>query len=386
MTTVADPFELVLLVNDLTGGTYGNQANRLALGLAKDPRCHTTLLGYGGDRVPWLPDSVVTEHLPARRALATGNALVHYLLDRQPEVLMTRMVHMNLIAVVAAKVARARGWRGRLVLGHDHPIELSHRENKRDSAHGARLLYPRADLIAAVSPTVADDAVTGCRVPIDRVVQLPNVIDDCTPAPPPDHPWLTDGKPVFLSVARLVLYKRFDLIIDALQDLSADARLLIIGRGVAHDAIEAHVRARGMQDRVQLLGFVDDPRHFMQHATGFVLASEEEGFSQVLIEAMSTGCPVISTDSAGGGPRFVTDNGRYGALVPCGDRAGLAAAMEELLDPARRATLADRGRERAVAFTPEACARRFVDELVRRGFDQHRPARARGRAQAPSAA
>ena len=360
--------ELVLVVNDLTGGTYGNQANRLAVGLATDPRCHTTLLGYGGERVAWLPDNVTTERLPSRRALATGPALVRYLLEHQPDVVVTRQVHMNLIGVVAARVARWRGWRGRLVVGHDHPVALSHRENARDNKYLARLLYPRADLIAAVSPAVADDAVAGCHVRADRIIQVPNVIDDYEPGQSPPHPWLAGGAPTFVTVARLVAYKGFELAIDAVQDVSDDARLLIVGQGPAHGAIEAHIRLRGMEDRVQLVGFVDDPRRYMEHGCGCVLASEEEGFSQVLIEAMSTGCPVVTTDAAGGGPRYVTDDGRFGALVPCGDRGGLARAMQALLDPGTRAEWSAKARVRADAFTPEGCAHQLVDQLVDRGF------------------
>lgn len=361
--------DLVLLVNDLSGGTYGNQANRLAVGLASDPRCHTTLLGYGGERVAWLPAEIVTEHLGAKRALSSGPALVRYLLERQPDVLVTRQVHMNLIGVVAAKIARWRGWRGRHVVGHDHPVALSHRENKQDNKYLARLLYPRADLVAAVSPTVAEDAVHGCGVPPSRVIQVPNVINGYEPMPKPDHRWIRDGNPVFLTVARLVAYKGFDLVIDALRDVDQDARLLIVGRGPAHDDIQVHIRKRGMEDRVELLGFVDEPRQYMQYSCGFVLASEEEGFSQVLIESMSTGCPVISADSHGGGPRFVTDDGRYGFLVDRGDIPALAVAMNALLDPATRADWSARAVERAAAFTPEACATDMIDQLLARGFD-----------------
>ena len=75
----------------------------------------------------------------------------------------------------------------------------------------------------------------------------------------------------------------------------------------------------------------------------FVLSSDEEGFAQVLTEAMSTGCPVITTDALGGGPRFVTDDGKYGLLVPRGNRAELAGAMERMLQPDVRARYSQLG-------------------------------------------
>ena len=251
------------------------------------------------------------------------------------------------------------------MVGHDHPIALSHTEDRRDNRYAARILYPLADLVTAVSPTVADDAVSACGVRPDRVVIVPNAIDRFEERDPEaPHPWLDNGSPTFVTTGRLVVYKRMELVIDAVAAAASDARLLLIGRGPSTEALRAHVRQRGVADRVQLLGFVDDPRRFMSRATGFVLASEEEGSSQVLLEAMSTGCPVISTDSLGGGPRFITDNGRYGQLVARGDVTALTDSVAQLLDPGQRAAWAGRAKERATDFSPSACSRLLVERLV----------------------
>ncbi len=69
---------------------------------------------------------------------------------------------------------------------------------------------------------------------------------------------------------------------------------------------------------IQLDGWADDP---LAHAWAFVLAWDEEGLAQVLTEAMSVGCPVISTDAQGGDPRFVTDGALSGFLA---DRMGVS--------------------------------------------------------------
>lgn len=356
---------IVLLTDDLGSGTYANQANRLALGIVEGGRSQVTVLAYrGGERPPTLPAAICTERLGSSRAMFSTRRLVRYLCDRQPDVLVTRQVHMNLLAIASAWVARRCGWRGRLVVGHDHPLDLSHQENWRDNKYLARRLYPLADLITAVSPAVADDAVVSFGVPYERIVMVPNPIDRFDQHQPPPHPWLSDGAPTFVTVGRLVNYKRMDLVVDAVTASSPDARLLIIGRGAAADTIAGHVRARGVGHRVEMLGFVEDPRRYMSHATGFVLASEEEGFSQVLTEAMSTGCPVITTDAHGGGPRFVTQDGSFGLLVDRGDADGLADAARRLIDPSQRQVWSDRARRRAAEFSPAACAGMLIDGLV----------------------
>ncbi len=85
-------------------------------------------------------------------------------------------------------------------------------------------------------------------------------------------------------------------------------------------------------------GFVDNPYAFMARAAVFVLSSTYEGLPGVLIEALACGCPVVSTDCPSG-PREILDQGRFGPLVPVGDDAALAAAIEDVLDhppPAER--------------------------------------------------
>jgi glycosyltransferase involved in cell wall biosynthesis len=94
------------------------------------------------------------------------------------------------------------------------------------------------------------------------------------------------------------------------------------------------------------------PLALMKHASVFVLASQYEGFGNVLIEAMACGTPVVSTDCPVG-PREVLDGGRLGTLVPVGDVSAMADAISAAL--VRRAPLPG-AREAALRFTQaQAC-------------------------------
>ena len=142
-----------------------------------------------------------------------------------------------------------------------------------------------------------------------------------------------------------------------------EARLLIIGKGSGRSSAAEQIRRLGLSADAETAGWVDDPLQFAARAYAFVLSSDEEGFAQVLTEAMSTGCPVITTDALGGGPRFVTDDGKYGLLVPRGNRAELAGAMERMLQPDVRARYSSWA-ERAEALSPAASADALVDFLA----------------------
>ena len=97
-------------------------------------------------------------------------------------------------------------------------------------------------------------------------------------------------------------------------------------------------------------GFVDNPFAWMSHASLFVLSSAWEGFALVLLEALASGCPVISTDCPNG-PREILQDGTYGALVPIGNPEAMAGAMLATLAAPPDAV---RLRARAAEFSVDA--------------------------------
>jgi glycosyltransferase involved in cell wall biosynthesis len=138
---------------------------------------------------------------------------------------------------------------------------------------------------------------------------------------------------VLVAVGRLHEQKDFQTLLRAFALVRArrSARLIILGEGPERPALEAGVAKLGLTEDVDLPGFVPNPYAFMAGASQFVLSSRYEGLPTVLIEAMACGCPVVSTDCPSG-PGEILDNGKYGRLVPVGDAAALAEAMEATLD------------------------------------------------------
>jgi glycosyltransferase involved in cell wall biosynthesis len=363
---------VAFLVDSPSRRAHGNCVSRLALGLAEAGRVETSIVCYSDDPPPqWLPPEVHIDRLGVDRVSRVLPSLTRYLRAQQPDVLITRQVHANFVALAAAGMARTPPrWRGKIVVVQDHPIELSHASNWRDNKWVAKVAYRFADALISPSPTVRGNIIDWCRLDSSSVAVVPPPIPKFSGAvSPAPHPWLRDdGPPVFVNTSNMTSWKRLDLLVDAFADLRQrhEARLIIVGQGSERSRTDERIRRLGLTAHAQTVGWVEDPLQYAAAAWAFVLPSDEEGYAQVLTEAMSTGCPVIATDAQGGGPRFVTENGSSGLLVPRGDRAKLAEAMEQMLEPEVRARYSQLGLHRADQLSPVASANVLVDFLDER--------------------
>ncbi len=152
-------------------------------------------------------------------------------------------------------------------------------------------------------------------------------------------------KKYLITVGRLSPEKRLYSLIDTLKELNRDIELLIVGDGVEEQSLKAYTKEQNLQRRVHFLGRVDNPFKYIKASDIFVLASEGEGFPNVIIESMVCGTPIISTDCLTG-PREIlapTTNinfqlkedievAQYGILYPIDDRDSLKKAIELLLN------------------------------------------------------
>ena len=161
---------------------------------------------------------------------------------------------------------------------------------------------------------------------------------------------IPDATPVLLNVGRLVLAKNQAGVIRAMSHIvrqAPECRLLIAGEGPLRPSLEALLAELGLAGHVRLLGNRNDVPQLLQLADVFVFPSLYEGHPGALVEAMFAGLPIVASDIAV--HRETLLDGEAGVLTSLGDAAALAArALELLRQPARAATMGQRGREIAL--------------------------------------
>ncbi|MBN2692057.1 MAG: glycosyltransferase [Burkholderiaceae bacterium] len=258
----------------------------------------------------------------------------------QPTHIVTAFADVGLLTWIARRRAGAK-------VPIIHGIHNTHAfANQRQGVSGllryaadrlfSRLLYPRVDAIVCVSKGIEAEVKACCPSaasytrtiynPVASKAQIAHCLQNLRPREPQVGPWRIVG------LGRLTAQKGFDVLIKAagLLPASPDWLIDIYGDGPLRAVLHQSIQRHGLEGRVTLCGYTADPAAALELADVFVLPSRHEGFGLVLVEAMLHGAQVIAADCPQG-PREILDGGRFGQLVPVGDAAALAAALQRTL-------------------------------------------------------
>ncbi len=288
-----------------------------------------------------------------RKAAATmlSPALVCYLRRHAVEY---DLIHVHHPDPMAALALRLSGYRGPVVL-HWHSDILKQRFLLKLYRPLQRWLCKRAGLIVgttpvyvAESPWLADFQHKTTYVPIG-IHPMP------AGAKQPDP-----GSRTIFSIGRLVSYKGYRYLIEAMKYLPDYYRLIIGGEGPLRTELQAQIDHEGLTDRVRLAGYVADedlPSYF-SGCDVYAVSSiwKTEAFCIAQIEAMSAGRPVVATEIPGSGVSWVNAAGVSGLNASPENAQALAEALRAVADnPGTRAAYAARARRRyEELFTLEA--------------------------------
>lgn len=241
------------------------------------------------------------------------------------------IIHVHHPDPMAALALRLSGYKGRVIL-HWHSDIISQKEFYILYQPLQRWLISRAEKVVGTTPVYVKESP-----------HLEGFRNKCTYVPIGIEPVIPDtqgalkirekvGGKLIVSIGRLVPYKGYGYLIEAMKYLPEDYHLIIGGTGPLRKNLEQKIQSLDLGDRVTLLGYVEDemmPALFTA-CDVFVLSSvmKTEAFGIVQIEAMSCGKPVVATEIPGSGVPWVNDNGVSGVNVLPADPKALAHGIE----------------------------------------------------------
>lgn len=261
------------------------------------------------------------------------------------------VVHSHFVGWSAA-AALSKHCHGYPLVVTEHTSRLMAPDPPPRMLRGIEIAYDAADVLIAVSPALRARIhdLTG-----HDAVYVPNLVDTETFAAvaPRPHP----GRRI-VTVGNLIERKRVDVLLEACADPRlADVELTVIGAGPQAAVLETRAAELGMSGRVTFLGGQGPERIAAEFAAAdvFALASAQETFGVVLVEAMAAGLPVVSTRSGGPDALVTPECGVLTGFSAADLADGLVAALDRPWD---RAAI----RTRAVAeHSPQVVAGRLSE-------------------------
>jgi glycosyltransferase involved in cell wall biosynthesis len=215
----------------------------------------------------------------------------------------------------------------------------------------------------AISESTRDDLVLR-GIPRDRIEVIYPGIDTVSYTPGPAG---RAAAPTFAYLGRLKKYKGVDHVIRAFAGMRVrHATLEIAGAGDYRPALEELARSLDLGERVRFLGRISEPEKLalLRRAWALVFASPKEGWGITNLEAAACATPVVASNSPG--IRESVRDGETGFLVPHGDSAAMAGAMDRIAGSRELVEqLGARAREFAESFTWTRAAQQTERHLLR---------------------
>ena len=218
---------------------------------------------------------------------------------------------------------------------------LSNSKEKGMKKLQAKISAKYADKIVAVTKTVAIDQIENYKANKEKVITINNfyegtIIDEKTKQKIESikEQEFFNKHDVIITIGRLSYQKGQWYLIRAFKEVIKEcpnARLVILGKGDYKQKLKNLITKLQLEKYVKLYGFKENPYQYLSRAKVFVLESLYEGMSNVILEAMKCGLPIIATDCLAGNREILapktdvmkhTDKmelAEYGIIVPVGD-------------------------------------------------------------------
>ncbi len=287
------------------------------------------LLNKEGTYLKDLPDDIELVDLKAPRLRQAVVKLPFAIKKIKADVVMSTLSHVNIFMAMIRPFFSQK-------------ITFIARESSIVSVNNQNTPYPRLfnwlykcffgnfDRIVCQSNYMKNDLIKNYSIDekLLTVIHNPVDIDRILHLAENDTKLYNTDKTNLLAVGRLGREKGFDLLLQSMVHLDKHFYLTIVGEGNELETLQQLAAKLDIADRVEFIGFQENPYQYMQQADMMILSSRHEGFPNVVLEANACGTPVVAFDCPGGTGEII-ENGLNGFLVKCGDTEELAETIKK---------------------------------------------------------
>jgi glycosyltransferase involved in cell wall biosynthesis len=312
---------------------------------------------------------------------AFASKLKKYVKDNQIDLVQSHIYRSNYVNILA----RLFGTKHKVqIVNHGMPSQYKNEGlSGKINRYLIRWLYPKADQVICPSQGMIEEFIElGVSRENTQLIQNPFDLEEITTKAKEklDNPKFEfdPNKKYIISIGRLHAVKRMDDVIWAFHELQKemdDVELIILGDGDQRESITSLIMELAIGKKIHIPGQVKNPYNYLARSNMLLSASEFEGFSNVIVEALTLGVPVISTDCESG-PREimapdtkreipiaqgVVERVQYGLMVAVGNIHAMSDAMKQLFaDENLRHELSESGPKRTTRFDKTTIADDYI--------------------------
>ena len=319
-------------------------------------------LDYNGSYERFLNENIQVNKLPTKRLRSAIIPFAKFIHQQKVDIVFSTIPNYNIIAILARlfSFTKAITIVREAAYLQEHPLKLR--------VYG--YFYRFAHKVISLSQGVKKNLVNHYNVKSDKIEVIYNPVDLSVIADLSGRTGdlgefahiFQKNKKTIVTAGRFVKEKDQKTLIKAFAKVRKQipCQLILLGEGELEHDLKALAQSLEITDDVYFIGFQQNPYVFFKHADVFVLSSLTEGFGHVLVEALATKTPVVSTNCKPGAQEIL-QNGTFGQLCEVGNEIDLSKKIYEILtvNDNERAKLVQKGYLRAKQFDAKKITKQY---------------------------
>lgn len=252
-----------------------------------------------------IPEDVELINLKSSRVRYSLFKLIFLLRKEKPDIVISTLGHLNMALAMIRSIlpknikfiARETNFVSKNLMLYNYPKIWKFFYNFFCKNH---------DIVICLSQKLKEDYIRNFKkIPIDKVKVIPNPVDinyvKKKIKKNSINDFFEENKSInFIAAGKLSEQKGFDILIDAIIKLNnPKIKVIILGEGPLRKKLEKIIEKQGFTNQIKFVGFQENPFAWFYKADAFIHSSRFEGFSNVLLEVLACGKPIIATPSDG---------------------------------------------------------------------------------------